>query len=213
MLYLNYTYFVHDTQHLRTIRKAVTAELKTHPLYVFQRGKNAQLQFETNEDAYIIESAIAEALPDYEFINDLSNGPEEILLSITCVQSPSSGDDWGRRWNEDALISEKHLVKKRERPVAPAPHSTFWTFFGEEVKEYKVHIGVVGKGTPDEGYVVINGPIIEGEQRKILSDTCANSDEAFWAGQRLLEPQIEAEFADYLKTQRKRKPQKKPNSN
>ena len=107
MLYFTYTYSVNDAQHLRTIRKGITGHLRDYPLYVYQIGEKAQLQFDTNEDGCFIEEKIAEAFPDHEFISDLSFGCEQILLSITRIQSPNSGDDWGRRWNENALISEK----------------------------------------------------------------------------------------------------------
>lgn len=208
MLQLTYTYFVHDTNHLRKIRKAITGYLKTHPLYIFQIGECARLQFDCNEDAYDIDNVIAAEFPDHEFITDLCTGNEEILLSITRVQCSGSSDGWGRMWNEDDLISGKHLVKKRERPPAPVPHRTFWTFFGEEVQEYQVHIGI----TTDKEYVVLDGPFGEGLNPKIISTySYKNPTEAFWAGQRLLETKIDTDFEAYQKRQKPvRRSKKKP---
>jgi hypothetical protein len=204
MLQLSYTYFVHDIEQVRKIRKAISGQLKSHPLYILQIGKCIQLQFDAHEDAYFIDEIIASEFIDYEFITDLSNGNEEILLSITRIQSPDSGDGWGRRWNEDSLISEKHLVKKRERSPAPVPYLTFGAFFGDQVKDYQVHLGYV----PDEGYVVVDGPFGEGLQPKTISTVFPNKTAAFWAGKRLLEPKVEADFAAYQKKQRRRKTSK-----
>ncbi len=106
MLYLSYTYFVRDTQYLWSIKKVITSQLKSHPVYVFQIGDKAQIQFEATEDTYLIDQTITEALPEHIFITDLSASNEEIVLSITRLQSPRSGDDWGCRWNEDTLITE-----------------------------------------------------------------------------------------------------------
>ncbi|MCD8739048.1 hypothetical protein LT679_00415 [Mucilaginibacter roseus] len=198
---MNYTYFVHDTEHLRKIREAITANLTNHPLYIFQIGTCAQMQFDSNEDTYFIDETIAAEFSEYDFTNDLSTGNEEILLSITRVQSPCSSDDWGRSWNEDALISEKYLVKKRERPPAQVPHRTFWVFFGEEPQEYKIHLGL----TTTYEYVAIDGPFGEGLNPKIISESYDNPTDAFWAGQRILKPKIELDFEGWQKQQKKKR--------
>jgi hypothetical protein len=209
MLYLSYTYHLYNLDHIRTIRQAITSHLVDHPLYIFPMGQYAQLRFDTNETAYFIEEQIANAFPEYEFIQDLIGGGEDILLSVTKVQSPSSGDDRGRRWNEDSLISEKHLVKKRERATQLNPETTFYVFFGEEKREYKVHLGVYDKGKPEESFVVLGGPFDPDNRPIPISDAIQNKAEAIWEGIRLMEPTVEKEFADYHALNRKKRSRKK----
>jgi len=209
MLYLSYTYHLYKLDHIRTIRQAITAHLVDHPLFIFPMGQYVQLRFDTNETGYYMEEQIVNAFPDYEFIEDLTEGGEDILLSITKVQSPSSGNDWGSRWNEDALISEKHLVKKRERTVQLIPETTFYVFFGEEKREYKVHLGVYDKGKPEESFVVLDGPFTEDNRPKPISDAIQNKADAIWKGIRLIEPKIEKEFAEYQALNKKKRSRKK----
>jgi hypothetical protein len=209
MLYLTYTYFLYDLNHIRTIRQAITANLNDHPLFIFPMGKQVQLRFDSNENAYFIEEQITNAFPDYEFTEDLTDGSEEILLSITRVQSPSSSDNWGRSWNEDTLISEKHLVKKRERNSPAVPETKFYVFFGEEVREYQVHLGVYDKGKPDESFVIVDGPFEEDNRPKPISDVIKNKVDAIWEGIRLMEPKIEKEFTDYQELHKKKRSRKK----
>ena len=68
---------------------------------------------------------------------------------------------------------------------------------------------MVEKDTPEEGYVVVDGPVGDDVQRKILSDTFSHGVEAFWQGVGLLKTQIEAEFTLYHKRPRQKKPAKR----
>jgi hypothetical protein len=209
MLYLSYTYHLYNLDHIRTIRQAITAHLVDHPLFIFPMVQQVQLRFDTNETAYYVEEQIANAFPDYEFIEDITDGGEDLLLSITKVQSPSSGDDSGNRWNEDALISQKHLVKKRERAAQLIPETTFFVFFGEEKREYKVHLGVYDQGKPEESFVVLEGPFDADNRPKPISDAIQNKADAIWQGIRLMEPKIEKEFAEYESLRKKKRSRKK----
>jgi|GEM_PF-6545622 len=210
MLQLSYTYFVHDTVNVRKIRTAITNNLITHPLYLFQIGECVLMQFDSNEDAYAIDDMIASEFHGYEFITDLSSGKEKVLLSITRIQHMSSGDGWGRPWNDDGLISEKHLVKKRKRKVVPPPYTDFAVFFGNELQKYEVHLAVIGKGSKEERYVVVDGPFGEGQQPKTISSTYTSQTQAFWAGNRLLEPKIQVDFEAYQKAKKPKRFRKKP---
>lgn len=145
MLYLTYTYHLYDTNFIRPIRQSITSHLTGHPLLIFPMGKEMILQFDTNEDGYFIEEKITELFLEHEFIQSLTDGAEELLLSITRVQAPHSGDDWGRRWNEDSLATEKYIVKKHDRKPSPKPETKFYAFFGEEIQEYQVHLAFMTK--------------------------------------------------------------------
>jgi hypothetical protein len=175
-------------------------------------GNSAQLRFDINETGYFIEEQIANAFPEYEFIENLTDVSEDILLSITSVQSPLSGDDWGRRWNEDPIISEKHLVKRRERSTQIVPETTFYVFFGQEKREYKVHLGVYNKDTPEESFVVVDGPFVEDSRPNPISNVIQNKADAIWEGIRLMEIKIEKEFADYRELNKKKRSRKKKGS-
>jgi hypothetical protein len=175
-------------------------------------GKQVQLRFDTNENGCFIEKQIAEKFPEYELTENLMNGGEEILLSITRIQSPNSGDDWGRTWNEDTLVSEKYLVKKREHssglPCVPEPK--FYVFFGDEMHEYEVHLGVYDKGTPEEAFVVLDGPFGLDQRPNPISDGFKEKADAIWKGIQYREPKIEAEFTAYRdQLHRKKRSQKK----
>jgi hypothetical protein len=209
MLYLTYTYHLYNREHIKPIRKSITSHLADYPLVIFPMGNEVSLRFETNENAYFIEEKIAELFPEHEFIDTLTDGSEEILLFITRMQEPHSCDDWGRRWNEDTLITEKYFVKKRERQSAPVPETKFYAFFGEDIQEYEVHLGVYNTGQPNEAFVVVDGPFGGDVKPNPVSDVIIDKTQAIWEGIRLMERKVDEDFAAYLTEKKKRKPRKK----
>jgi len=209
MLYLSYTYHLYNREHIKPIRQSITSHLVDHPLLIFPMGNEVSLRFETNEDAYFIEEKISELFPEHEFIGTLTDGLEDILLAITRMQEPDSGDDWGRRWNEDTLITEKYLVKKRERQPAPLPETKFYAFFGEEIQEYEIHLGVYNLGQPNEAFVVVDGPFGGEVKPNSISEVIKDKAQAIWEGIRLMERKVDQDFTAYQTEKKKRKPRKK----
>ncbi|HWZ15443.1 MAG TPA: hypothetical protein VNW95_09415 [Mucilaginibacter sp.] len=168
-----------------------------------------QITFDSNDELYDIEKTFAENFPEYEYTDDISGSNEEIMLSINRMQHPTSGDNWGRLWNEDTIRSEKYLVKKRDRMPPRTPNSTFHVLFGEELKEYKVDIRRVAlKDTDRKGFLVVEETGVEGEKPKILTEILPDQTTAFWEGYRLLSPKIDTEFDIFLKEQKKRRKKK-----
>jgi hypothetical protein len=209
-LSLTFTLVLNDRKQIQLLIHAIADHSPEHPVYIVQLEDSMQVTFDSAWGMTEIEREFAAHFPDYEYTEDISDGQEEILLSITRMQHPTSSNSWGQTWNEDTMVSYKYLVKKREREPAKPPHPIFWVLFGNELKEYWVHV-VPGytEGTDRKGFLVIKPSALEGGESTILSKLLPDETSAFWEGQRLMERDIEVEYEAYqkqlAKERRKRK--------
>jgi hypothetical protein len=211
-LHLTFTLFLYQNEHITRLLHAISKHSPSFPVYIVQLQNGFLITFDEEWDISAIEREFANEFPEYEYVDEISRNGEDVLLRITRTQHPSSSNSWGQTWNEDSLISERYFIKKRKREPIDPPHSTFWVLFGEELKEYKVHISP-GKieNTDRTGFLVIEPTMIEGDKPNILSELLPTRTEAFWKGYHLKQEDIETDFEEFQKQQAKERRRKKKN--
>ncbi len=183
------------------------------PVYIVDRDNSIHYAFNSDYHQYEMQREIEALFEGYVFVEDIASGAE-VIVKIHIVQSPFSSDSWGRRWNEDAIHTTSYLVKHVET-VPDVPKTTFHVLFGDELKEYKVHLGV--SKTEPFYYVVLKDDLATTGEVEFLADRRFETPaEAFWAGYRLLTPAIEEAYENYQKElkkaarRRKKSPPKEP---
>ena len=212
-LHLTFTLWLNDIDQVKLLLRAIADHPPDHPVFIVQLERSMQITFEHEWDITMIENAFAAHFQEYEFITDIANAREDVLLIIMRQQNPSSANSWGQSWNEDTITTYKYLVKKRERTAQASPNTTFWVLFGEELKTYEVHLAP-GKvpGTGQEGFLVVGPPETQGMEPEILSDLLPDKTSAFWNGFQIMEQKIAAEYAEFrakkLSKRRKNSPKK-----
>ncbi|WP_426667722.1 hypothetical protein ACPPVU_16995 [Mucilaginibacter sp. McL0603] len=205
MLILSINLTLYNKDHIKLLLNTIKQHKIDNPVYIVDLHQTVSVSFDSDYEQYELIRDFAVHFEDYELTDDIESGQEDILLAIHRNQSAFSSDNWGRRWNEDDIHKSTYLVKiKEQRPASP-PNPVFWALFGDEIKEYKVHI--VPGHTPDtgqKGYLVVKDDPKVNENTEIISSLKITRTDAFWEGYRLMMPEIDKAYSEYKKSKKKK---------
>lgn len=211
MLQITIALILNDKDQIKLLLDTIKKYRIDNPVYIVELGDCISVSVESDYEQYELIREFADHFEDYELVDDIESGQEEILLAIKRNQSAFSTDGWGRRWNEDDIRSSSYLVKKRERKPSRAPNPTFWVLFGEELKAYKTYVvpGHIPE-TGQQGFLVVKDDPKENPDTEIISSLLKSNTEGFWAAYHLKLPQVEKDYEDFKKlTKKKSKPRAK----
>lgn len=206
MLQITTDLILNDKDQIKLLLDTIKKYRIDNPVYIVELEGCISVSIESDYEQYELIREFADHFEDYEIIDDIESGQEDILLIIKRNQSAFSTDGWGRRWNEDDLRSSSYLVKKKERKPSRAPNPTFYVLFGEEIKEYKTYVvpGHIPE-TGQQGFLVVKDDPKENPETEIISSLLKSKTEGFWAAYHLKRPQVENDYNDF-----KKQPKKKP---
>lgn len=201
MLDVSYKIDVKSEKDLEIIVSVLTKLYTTNPIYVVSIGHNYFIEFDS-EYILDIEYEIIKHFPEYEFIDTLHLGRNDIRMIICMDQSPFSTDDWGRPLNSDNVNTTKYLVKKAQTiSNGILPNSEFTVYFDEQEKKYTVNIANgINKVTEEKGFIVL------GKDEEIcINKLFTNEIDAFWSGYNFLKEDVNSDYEAYKRELKKRR--------
>lgn len=207
---------VYITLNNKTDLDKVTAILrKRHidkPIYIIDLGDSFRINFESDYEHFEIETEVQATFTDYEFVSDLGKGRKEIKMTIHRIQSPFSSDGWGRQFNSDAIESTIYLVRKSrtDDKITDEVNTTFKVLLGDTEKEFTVNaVPGINKSNNEKGFILVKSVTGEDDKTELIENKLFKTkSDAFWRGFNLLTIQIEQEFEDFKKSNKRKRKKK-----
>lgn len=205
MMHIDIELNLRDKKEIERLVSVIKQYNVDRPVHILEFENSFSIRFSSDYEQYELIKDFSDGYDDHELIDDISSGNEEILLIINRVQSPLSTDDWGRRWNEDAINKTTYLVKRRNR-VVDKPLTKLSVLFDEKLVDYDIPIySAKYKDSEEQFYVLAKEYVDEGQNPELISKPMKTISEVFWYGYFKLDERIETDYAEFRKEQKKRK--------
>lgn len=190
---------------LQTIQQAIVAQRIQFPVYIREFETSYQIDFNSDEEEWELDTAILQCFADYEFTTDLEKGRKEIRIQIHRYQSELSCNDWGRPI-ENPLDHTKYLVKKSATKTEKFnPEIT--VLFGDKAQHYYAHIvDGINTATEEKGFLLLDhfSSSEKQDDTEVLKDRLYRSKlEAFQYAFHKIGDLVDSDFSQYLAQQKK----------
>ena len=179
-----------------------------NPVFIVEEEGKYFVSYETNEYSERIENALKYKF-NYLATEKLDVGNSDVHVIVTTTQSPMSSDNWGRQFNSDSITNTIYFMKDQGEEASKVPNLKYKALFDSEEREYQVYVTEVTLKQEQEqkkGFIVTKSPFVEGQKPDLLSDKLFKEDKpAFWAGYFKMKSIIESDYAEFVKTKKKRR--------
>lgn len=205
---LSINLILNQKEHLKLLVNTIKKYNIDSPVYLIEYDDCISFDMETDYEQYEMIEDFVREFPDFELVEDVNNGQEDILLIISRSRSPFA-DGWDSRWSEDRN-SKSYLVRKRERKVSRPLGYNLVVLFGEDVKKYPLYICTCHQpATGRDGFLVVRDDPEENPDTEIISRLFDTPTAAFFEAHRLKQPEVEKDYQEYQTSKKKTRKRKK----